>query len=325
MSLEVMQFEVGASIGIALSPDHGTEPQTLMKRADLAMYDAKTTGTSTCVFEPTHDFTSARRLELASGLRQALARGDIDVVVQPQVDTASLATVSVEALARWTDPVLGTISPVEFVPVAERSGLIGPLTMAVLEKALTAAAQWGTAGVAVAVNLSPRSLLDPSLVDDVAGALERAGVAPSSLVLEVTEGAVMTDPDRAIALLSRFQAMGVRLSIDDFGTGYSSLAYLKRLPVHEVKIDRSFVTSLATSEPDRAIVRSIINLADNLGLEVVAEGVEDAEALELLAAMGCTRVQGWHLARPMPLEAVNGWLADRGPVVAARGGARTPA
>jgi diguanylate cyclase (GGDEF)-like protein len=311
ISMEGMQFEVGASMGIAHSSDHGTDGSTLMKRADLAMYEAKSSGQRICEYTPGNDTTGARRLALVAELRSALAAGDVAVHVQPQVDVLTGEVHSVEALARWMHDELGAVSPAEFIPIAERSGLIAPLTTAVLDASLRAVAGWSNHAVSVAVNLSPRSLLDPSLVTQVRQALERWQVPPQRLVLEVTEGAVMTDPDASIALLHELERLGVRLSIDDFGTGYSSLSYLKQLPVHEVKIDRSFVTGLATSAEDHAIVRSIINLGTNLGLDIVAEGVEDQETYDVLASMGCTRVQGWLVARPMPIREATEWLDRR--------------
>jgi predicted signal transduction protein with EAL and GGDEF domain len=311
ISMEGMQFEVGASMGIAHCPDRDIDGSALMKHADLAMYEAKTSGQRICEYTPGHDTTGARRLALAAELRSALAAGDVAVHVQPQADVRTGEVHSVEALARWTHAERGAVSPAEFIPVAERSGLIAPLTTAVLDASLRAAAGWSDQAISVAVNLSPRSLLDPSLVTHVRQALERWQVPPQRLVLEVTEGAVMTDPDVAIALLHELKRLGVRLSIDDFGTGYSSLSYLKQLPVHEVKIDRSFVIGLASSAEDHAIVRSIINLGTNLGLDVVAEGVEDQETYDVLASMGCTKVQGWHVARPMPIHEATEWLDRR--------------
>ena len=306
-----MLFEVGASFGIAHGADADFTGSTLMKQADLAMYEAKSSGLRVCEYTTGSETTAARRLRLATELRAAIAAGTVEVHMQPQEDVSTGEVHSVEALARWTHVELGVVSPVEFIPVAERSGLIGPLTTAVLDVSLQAAAGWAGVPVSVSVNLSPRSLLDPALLDTVSDALERWHVAPQLLVLEVTEGAVMTNPDRAIALLHRLKELGVRLSIDDFGTGHSSLSYLKELPVHEVKIDRSFVTGLAASTQDLAIVRSIITLGSNLGLDVVAEGVEDQATYDLLATLGCTRIQGWHVARPMPVDDLTEWLARR--------------
>jgi diguanylate cyclase (GGDEF)-like protein len=311
IALGDLQVEVGASVGGSFGPQDGSDPSVLLKRADMAMYDAKSSGRGIRFYEPRIDTTSARRLSMVSELRAALAAGCIDVFVQPQAEAVSGRVHNVEALARWQHPELGNVSPDEFIPVAERSGLIKPLTLAVLDASLAGAATWRDLGVGVAVNLSARSLLDTGLVSDVAMLLAKHDVPPESLVLEVTESAVMVDPPRAIALLRQLKAMGVRLSVDDFGTGYSSLSYLKRLPVHEVKIDRSFVMGLTEGSEDYAIVRSIVDLGGNLGLEVVAEGVEDQATWDLLRDMGCTRVQGWHLARPMPIGAAWAWLVER--------------
>jgi len=233
------------------------------------------------------------------------------VHVQPQARLSSGTTVSVEALARWHHPELGTVPPDEFIPVAERSGLIGPLTTQVLDGSLAAVAEWRRQGqdLSIAVNLSTRSLHDADLVHEVSRLLRRHGVPASRLTLEVTESSVMADPARATAVLHQLRDLGARLSVDDFGTGYSSLSYLKRLPVHEVKIDRSFITGLAGQGEDAAIVRAIIDLGRHLGLEVVAEGVEDRETWELLADMGCDLGQGWHLGRPMPAGELLPWLA----------------
>jgi EAL domain-containing protein (putative c-di-GMP-specific phosphodiesterase class I) len=245
------------------------------------------------------------------------------VHVQPQARLDSGAVVGVEALVRWQHPELGWISPDEFIPVAERSGLIGPLTSRVLNSSLAACAEWRDAGhdLGVAVNLSTRSLQDGGLVDEVARLLVRHDVPAHRLTLEITEGSVMADPARAVALLYQLQDLGVRLSVDDFGTGYSSLSYLKRLPVHEVKVDRSFVTGLREQGDDVAIVRAIVDLGRHLGLEVVAEGIEDQTTWDLLASMGCDLVQGWHLARPMPTDELLAWLAAR-ESPARRGGLR---
>jgi diguanylate cyclase (GGDEF)-like protein len=311
--LDGLEVEVGGSLGIALAPAHASDTAALLKRADMAMYDAKTTARRLRVFEPELDTDNPRRLTLVSELRAALQHGDLVVHVQPQTRLASGEVAGVEALARWQHPTLGNVSPDEFIPVAERSGLIGPLTTRVLDATLAGWAQWRAAGhdLSVAVNLSARSLHDPDLVEEVARLLQRHGVPASRLTLEVTESAVMADPARAVALLHRLRDLGVRLSVDDFGTGYSSLSYLKRLPVHEVKIDRSFVTSLGDDAEDLPIVRAIVDLGRHMGLEVVAEGVEDAPTMELLDSIGCDLGQGWHLGRPMPLDGLLPWLTGR--------------
>ncbi len=313
IALDGLDVEVGASVGVAMAPEHATDAAALLKRADMAMYDAKTSVRRLRMFDPQLDSDSPRRLTLVAELRSALQNGDVAVHVQPQTRLASGAVAGVEALARWLHPTLGAVSPDEFIPIAERSGLIGPLTTLVLDASLAAWAQWRAAGhdLTVAVNLSARSLHDPDLVDEVARLLDKHAVPASRLTLEVTESAVMADPARAVALLHRLRDLGVRLSVDDFGTGYSSLSYLKRLPVQEVKIDRSFVTTLSTDADDLPIVRAIVDLGRHMGLEVVAEGVEDAETLDLLASIGCDLAQGWHLSRPMAIGALLPWLESR--------------
>jgi diguanylate cyclase (GGDEF)-like protein len=311
--LDGLEVEVCGSIGVALAPVHGRDAAVLLKRADLAMYEAKSSARSLRLYEPDLDTASPRRLTLVSELRAALQNDGIQVHVQPQARLDSGLVVGVEALVRWQHPDLGWVSPDEFIPVAERSGLIGLLTTQVLDSSLAACAQWRAAGheLGVAVNLSIRSLQDADLVEEVARLLHRHGVPAALLTLEVTEGSVMADPGRAVAVLHQLRDLGVRLSVDDFGTGYSSLSYLKRLPVQEVKVDRSFVSGLREEGEDVAIVRAIVDLGRHLGLEVVAEGVEDQTSWDLLASMGCDLVQGWHLARPMPTGELLPWLEAR--------------
>jgi diguanylate cyclase (GGDEF)-like protein len=321
--LDGLEVEVCGSLGVALAPVHGREPAVLLKRADLAMYEAKSSARRLRLYEPDLDTSSPRRLTLVSDLRAALQNHRIQVHVQPQARLDSGAVVGVEALVRWQHPELGWVPPDEFIPVAERSGLIGPLTTQVLDASLAACAQWRAAGreLGIAVNLSTRSLQDADLVGEVSRLLHRHGVRAAQLTLEITEGSVMADPGRAVAVLHQLRDLGVRLSVDDFGTGYSSLSYLKRLPVHEVKVDRSFVSGLREEGEDVAIVRAIVDLGRHLGLEVVAEGVEDQTSWNLLASMGCDLVQGWHLARPMPTAELLPWLAARD-TATTRGGLR---
>jgi diguanylate cyclase (GGDEF)-like protein len=313
VSLDGLEIEIGGSLGLALAPAHAADPAALLKRADMAMYDAKASTGGLNVYEPDPDSDNPRRLMLVSELRTALNNGSIEVHVQPQARMATGEVASVEALVRWNHPELGNVGPDEFIPVAERSGLVGLVTTRVLDLSLAAVADWRRHGIdlSVAVNLSTRSLHDADLVDEVSRLLRRHGVPASQLTLEVTESSVMADPARAIALLHQLRALGVRLSVDDFGTGYSSLSYLKTLPVNEVKIDRSFVTNLSTQDDDVAIVRAIVDLGRHLGLEVVAEGVEDQPTWDLLTGMGCDLVQGWHLARAMPTADLVPWMAAR--------------
>ncbi|TFV83349.1 bifunctional diguanylate cyclase/phosphodiesterase [Blastococcus sp. CT_GayMR20] len=311
--LDGLEVTVTAAVGVALAPAHGDDASGLLKRADVAMYGAKSSTRRLRLYEPELDTTDPRRLALVSEFRTALQTGGIEVHVQPQARLASGEVVGVEALARWHHPEFGWVPPDQFIPVAERSGLIGALTTHVLDSSLAAWTLWRAAGhdLSIAVNLSTRSLQDADLVDEVAGLLERHGVPAGRLTLEVTESSVMADPARAIAVLHQLGDLGVRLSVDDFGTGYSSLSYLKRLPVHEVKVDRSFVTELRDGHEDAAIVRAIVDLGRHLGLEVVAEGVEGQACWDLLASMGCHLVQGWYLARPMPPGELAAWLTIR--------------
>jgi diguanylate cyclase (GGDEF)-like protein len=313
VSLDGLEIEIGGSLGLAIAPAHATDPAALLKRADMAMYDAKASTGGLRVYEPDPDSDNPRRLMLVSELRTALSHGRIEVHVQPQARMSTGEIASVEALVRWNHPELGFVPPDEFIPVAERSGLVGLVTTRVLDLSLAAVADWRRQGIdlSVAVNLSTRSLHDADLVEEVSRLLRRHDVPASRLTLEVTEGSVMADPARAIALLHQLRGLGVRLSVDDFGTGYSSLSYLKSLPVDEVKIDRSFVTNLSSQTEDVAIVRAIVDLGRHLGLEVVAEGVEDQPTWTLLTAMGCDLVQGWHLARAMPTGDLVPWLRAR--------------
>ena len=313
IDLHGLRVEVRASLGLAHAPEHAQDAISLLKRAELAMYDAKTSGAALRVFDSRLETLGPDRLGLAADLRQALSEGQLDIHVQPKAKLADGLVTGVEALVRWQHPTLGAVPPDQFVPVAERSGCIRPLTLMVLERSVEGCASWRRSGhdLGIAVNLSARSLADPELVDDVASALARHDLPAHCLTLEITEGSVMTDPAGAMELLRALRDTGVRLSVDDFGTGYSSLSYLKRLPVHEVKIDRSFVTHMVTDADDAMIVRSIIDLARNLGLDVVAEGVEDESAWQQLAQLGCTYAQGYHLGRPMPLSQFLPWLAAR--------------
>jgi diguanylate cyclase (GGDEF)-like protein len=309
--IEGLTLEVDASIGIACHPLHGADVEQLIQRADIAMYAAKENGRGHVMFEPQLDRYSPRRLSLAGSLRQAIADGQIVLYFQPKADLASGRIVGVEALARWQHPELGLIGPMEFVPIAEQTGLIGPLTSHVLDAALGQVKEWRDAGLelSVAVNLSARSFLDTQLVVEIPRLLERWDVDASLLELEITESMLMLDPGRARVTLERLSAIGLSLSVDDFGTGYSSLANLKRLPVDVIKIDKSFVMDMAHDASDAAIVRSTIDLAHNLGLRVVAEGVENQESWRRLREQGCDLAQGFHVSRPLPGEELGRMIA----------------
>ncbi|HQY34379.1 EAL domain-containing protein [Actinotalea sp.] len=311
-SVDGVDLDVDSSLGIAVSPEHGEDFETLLRHADVAMYAAKEHQTGTAVYDPEQDANSPARLALLGELRRGIEAGQLVLHYQPKADIETGQITGVEALVRWQHPTRGLLGPDEFVPLAERTGLIRPLTLVVLDRALAQAARWAAADrpLAVAVNISARSLLDLDLHDDVAAALTRHGVPGERLALEITESSVMVDPDRALLVLGSLAALGVSLSLDDFGTGYSSLAYLQRLPVHELKIDRSFVMNLA-ADTNQVIVSASIDLAHNLGLRVIAEGVEDQSTWDRLAELGCQSAQGYHLSRPVPADQLGAWLDAR--------------
>lgn len=303
-------LNVGASIGIALFPEHGEDPDTLMRRADIAMYTAKRATGGFAFYQPDLDHHSPDRLLLAGELRQAIECNDLLLHYQPKASFTSGRVAHVEALVRWRHPRRGLVFPDHFIPLAEQTGLIRPLCLWVLNEALRQCAQWRDAGMGmhVAVNLSMRNLHDPQLPDAILQLLAQWNLEPAWLEVEITESALAADPGRALEILTRLSEMGVRIAIDDFGTGYSSLAYLKRLPADEIKIDKSFVFGMATDENDATIVRSTIDLGHNLGLKVVAEGIEDQAAWNLLEEWGCDFAQGYFLSRPLAAPEFATWL-----------------
>ena len=302
-----LDIEVAASIGIALFPRHGEDVETLIRHADVALYRSKESHTS-AVYDSGEDHYSPTRLKLLTGLRQAIAGGEIVVAYQPQAGAATRGIRGVEALVRWQHPELGLIMPDQFIPLAEHTDLIRPLTFHVLDTAVAQCASWRDAGwdVGVAVNVTGRDILDATFPDDVIGCLRRHGVAPDRLELEITENTIFSDPARASAVLSLLSDLGVRIAIDDFGAGNSSLGYLARLPVDVLKIDKSFVLDMGTGGSAAAIVRSTIELGHNLGLEVIAEGVETEELLSALVDLRCDSIQGFLLGRAMPPREVEG-------------------
>jgi diguanylate cyclase (GGDEF)-like protein len=313
-TIDGVRLDVQASVGIALSPDHGDDATTLLQRADVALYTAKEhRGTYAC-YRPERDLHSVERLALLGDLREGVNDGQLRVYYQPKCDTATGALVGLEALVRWDHPTRGLVFPDDFIPIAENTGLIRLLTLEVLDQALGFARKLRDAGnpLGVAVNISVRCLSDLELPGQVAGLLGRWGVPPEALTLEVTETSIMVDPPRTMTVLGLLRDLGVSLSIDDFGTGYSSLAYLKRLEAHELKIDKSFVFTMTSNSNDAVIVRSTIELGHNLGLRLVAEGVEDAETWTMLKALGCDVVQGYHLSRPLPADQVESWMQAYG-------------
>jgi diguanylate cyclase (GGDEF)-like protein/PAS domain S-box-containing protein len=305
---------LAASIGVAHRPEHGEDGTALLQAADVAMYRAKEQGMAWAVYTTGDQEQHRHRLTLLSELRQALDLGEVDVHFQPKVELATGIVLGVEALVRCTLPTLGSVEPEDFIPLVERTGLIRPLTAHVLRLALMQCARWRAEGLplSMAVNLSASCLRDPDLVSTVRNALEEAGVPAACLTLEITETALADGTLAATRALADLRRQGIRLAVDDLGIGYSSMAYLKRLPLNEVKIDKSLITDLNTDR-DRAIVRSLVELGHSLGLTVVAEGVENAEIAATLAALGCDLAQGYFYCRPQPGSTLTGWLLDRLP------------
>ncbi len=305
------ELSADVSIGIAVAPEHGDDPSTLLRRADIAMYLAKQARKGCAVYAPGHDRHSVEGLRLSLDLRRAIVDGELVLHYQPKLDLGAGRVRGVEALARWQHPTLGLVPPDRFIGLAEQAGLIRDLTSWVLRTAVAQCAAWRASGVdvGVAVNLSARCLLDEGLPQEVAAVLAEHGVPPARLVLEVTESALMADPEQAMRVTQALRDAGTAIAIDDFGTGHSSLAYLSQLPAEQLKIDRSFVLAMMGSERDAVIVRSAISLAHDLGLRVVAEGVEDAATLAQLARLGCDEAQGYHLTRPIPASELTDWLA----------------
>jgi diguanylate cyclase (GGDEF)-like protein len=308
-----VRLQTQASIGIAVWPDHGADVETLVQRADVALYTAKEERGCWSMYSPESDRYTPERLALLGELRAGLETGQLVVFYQPKSDAKTGIVVGVEALARWQHPTRGLLPPDEFIPLAENTGLIGDLTIEVLRQALGQVRAWHREGmrIGVSVNLSVRQLTDMTLPRDVAALLADFHLPASVLTLEVTETTIMADPSRTLHVLRMLADIGIDLSIDDFGTGYSSLAYLRRLQADELKIDKSFVMGMSRNSNDAVIVRSTIELGHNLGLRMVAEGVEDAETWRLLRTLGCDVVQGYHLSRPLPPAQLTDWLNER--------------
>src|SRR3954447_22069271 len=311
-TIDGVRLDVQASIGIALSPQHGSDVETLIQRADVALYTAKEQRGCWAMYSPESDQYTVERLALLGELRAGLECGQLVVYYQPKSDARTGVVVGMEALARWRHPARGLLPPDEFIPLAENTGLIGELTFEVLRQALNQVRAWQRAGMrlGVSVNLSARQLTDLDLPRDVEALLRDYGLPPAMLTLEVTESTIMADPSRTLTILRLLAELGVCLSIDDFGTGYSSLSYLKRVDAHELKIDKSFIMGMSHNSNDAVIVRSTIELGHNLGLRMVAEGVEDAATWRLLRGLGCDVVQGYHLSRPLPPDQITRWMAD---------------
>ena len=307
LELHGLGINLKASIGLALYPLDGRDVDSLMQRADIAMYRAKGEQRGYRHYAPNEDPYSAGRLAMIEDLRQAIEHDQLVVHYQPKVDLATGRFVGVEALVRWPDPLRGLIPPAEFISLAEHTGLIRGLTRVVLRRALREIREAPFSNASVAVNISVHDLLDPQFPTEIREQLRAAGIAENQLVLEVTEGAIMSDPGHARLVLSELHRTGVQVALDDFGTGYSSLTHLRQLPVSEIKIDRSFVGQMLQEESDAVIVESIIGLAHNLGLRVIAEGVEDQASWRRLADLRCDSAQGYLISPGLPIEALAGW------------------
>jgi diguanylate cyclase (GGDEF)-like protein len=306
-----LTLDAQASLGLALFPQHGADKDTLMRRAEIAMYLAKQSASGYAFYSPDRDSYSPERLTLMAELRRAIDNEQLFLAYQPKIDLRTGHVIGLEALARWRREQ-GMIPPDQFIAIAERTGLIKSLSFWVLNAALDQSRAWREQGLAIpiSVNFSARNLHDVNLPEQIAELLKNHGAEPEQLELEITESTIMADPARAFDILTRINRMGVALFIDDFGTGYSSLGYLKKLPANAIKIDKSFVINMIADENDAMIVRSIIDLAHNLRLKVIAEGVENQDVWDRLAALGCDAAQGYHMSRPLPAAEMTDWLLE---------------
>jgi diguanylate cyclase (GGDEF)-like protein len=313
IKVENLRLRAAVSIGVALCPQHGRDANLLMRHADVAMYEAKRKQKGFSFYTSDQDDYSISRLGLSSELRDAISENQLMLEYQPMVDFKTGNVFCVEALVRWRHPEYGIIPPEEFIPTAEQTGAIRPMTLWVIDKALEQTANWTRNGINlhISVNLSVRSLQDRALPGQVQKLVDRHNVDPKHVILEITESAIMSDPLSARRVMRRLSNMGFQLSIDDFGTGYSSLAYLKQLPVDEIKIDKSFVTQMDQDENDAVIVRATIDLAHNLGLKVVAEGVESSDVWDLLEMLGCDTAQGFYIRKPLTSQELTKWMRSR--------------
>jgi diguanylate cyclase (GGDEF)-like protein len=307
---ESVSLVLGASFGVAVFPDHANAADLLLKRADAATYAARLEGSGIEAYSAENDPYAPRRLALAGDLREALDAGAVEVYVQPKVSISDGVVRGAEALVRWTHPRLGPMRPDQFIPAAEHTGVIRPLTLYVMRDALAQCRAWRDAGhdLSIAVNLSVRNLFDSHFVEDLRELLRELGLGPEVLTLELTESIVMGESRRSMEVLEGIRELGVGLAVDDFGTGYSSLTHLRRLPVTELKIDKSFVSTMTVNDHDAVIVRSLVELGRNLGLATVAEGVEGQEALDLLLDYECDMAQGYLISRPLPADQFVAWL-----------------
>lgn len=308
--IEHLTFAAHTNVGIVHFPEHGEDVDTLVQKAGVALYMAGRSNEGYAVYEPSFDKHSPRRLTLMSELRHAIKKNQLVLYYQPKISIQSGVLYGAEALVRWLHPKHGFISPDEFIPMAERTRMIKLLTVWVLKEAFQQCAKWRkqSLDLTISVNLSAKDLHDPDLPDLISGVAVSTGIKPEWIILEITESSIMTDPELTLEVLERLHKMGYQLSIDDYGTGYSSLAYLKKMPLTELKIDRSFVQDILSSENDDVIVKATINLAHNLGFHVTAEGVESLEIMNKLKTYGCDITQGFYFSKPIPVVEFNHWM-----------------
>ena len=311
--LDKLTLDISASIGISLYPIHGEYADTLIRRAELAMYAAKRTESGWAIYSHKQDKSSPERLTLISELRHAIDQNQLFLLYQPKIELKTGTVIGAEALVRWHHPNLGIILPDQFIALAEHTGFIKQITLWVLKEAIRQSLSWQEKGfkLDIAVNLSAKSFQDHQFQDQIRSLLYVWKLTPGILRFEITESTIMADPERAIGVMMRLNKLGINFSIDDFGTGYSSLNYLKRLPVDEIKIDKSFVINMTTDEDDAVIVRSVIELGHNLGVKITAEGVENQEALDKLAALGCDAAQGYFISYPISQEEITDWMLKK--------------
>jgi len=310
--VERLQVGVHSNVGIVNFPEHGEDVDTLVQKAGVALHMAQSSNKGYALYKSSFDNHSPQRLTLMSDLRHAIERNGLELFYQAKVSISTGRLYGAEALLRWNHPKYGFISPEEFVPMAERTRMIKQLTTWVLKQTFRDCAAWHTQGIdlKISVNLSTKDLQDPELPDLIAGIAASAAIKPEWIMLEITEGSVMNDPESALGIIERLHGMGYQFSIDDFGTGYSSLAYLKKMPLTELKIDKSFVMDIMTSDNDAVIVKATINLAHTLGLQVTAEGVESEEIMTILKEYGCDIAQGYFLNKPLPVKDFNQWMSS---------------
>lgn len=311
--VDKLHIPVHVNVGIVHFPEHGEDVDTLVQKAGVALFMAAKSNEGYAVYAPAFDDHSPRRLTLMSELRRAIESNQLELYYQAKVALQTSELFGVETLVRWHHPKHGFIPPDEFIIMAERTRMIRPLTVWVIKEAFRQCALWHAQGkdLTVSINLSTRDLHDPELPDLISGIAASTGIKPKWMIFEITESSIMTDPDSALEIIKRLNRMGYQFSIDDYGTGYSSLAYLKKMPLAELKIDRSFVMDILSSENDEVIVNATINLAHNLGLHVTAEGVENEEIMTKLTDLGCDLAQGYHLNKPLPVNEFNQWMEEK--------------